>query len=161
MEEACAVILQEMQSRKEEPLLIAIDGRCAAGKTTLADRLQKECGCNVIHMDHFFLRPEQRTVERQNEPGGNVDYERFLKEVMFPLRKRQPFSYRIFDCKKMDFGLDVLIKPNAVTVVEGSYRILHQRNRCTGFSAEMGREQQRYSVTGGFRWRNVIFWNTR
>ena len=121
MEEACAVILQEMQSRKEEPLLIAIDGRCAAGKTTLADRLQKECGCNVIHMDHFFLRPEQRTVERQNEPGGNVDYERFLKEVMFPLRKRQPFSYRIFDCKKMDFGSDVLIKPNAVTIVEGSY----------------------------------------
>ena len=31
--------------------IIAIDGRCAAGKTTLAARLAKELGGDVIHMD--------------------------------------------------------------------------------------------------------------
>lgn len=33
--------------------IIAIDGRCAAGKTTLAARLAKELGGDVIHMDDF------------------------------------------------------------------------------------------------------------
>ena len=41
-------------------LLIAVDGRCASGKTTLAASLERETGCNVVHMDDFFLRPEQR-----------------------------------------------------------------------------------------------------
>lgn len=36
--------------------IIAIDGRCAAGKTTLAARLAKELGGDVIHMDVFFCR---------------------------------------------------------------------------------------------------------
>ena len=34
--------------------IIAIDGRCAAGKTTLAARLAKELGGDVIHMDDFI-----------------------------------------------------------------------------------------------------------
>ena len=121
MKDLCSVILKEIHSRKKEPLLIAIDGRCAAGKTTLADRIKKETDCNVIHMDHFFLQLKQRTEERLEKPGGNVDYERFLEEVMFPFRSGQPFSYRIFDCKSMDFASEVFVKPNAITIVEGSY----------------------------------------
>lgn len=121
MKDLCTVILKAIHSRKKEPLLIAIDGRCAAGKTTLADKIKKETDCNVIHMDHFFLQSNQRTEERLETPGGNVDYERFLEEVMLPFRSGQPFSYRIFDCKSMDFVSEVFVKPNAVTIVEGSY----------------------------------------
>ncbi|MEI3593674.1 MAG: DUF3842 family protein [Lachnospiraceae bacterium] len=58
--------------------IIAIDGRCAAGKTTLAARLAKELGGDVIHMDDFFCRLTLRTQERRSEPGGNVHYERIL-----------------------------------------------------------------------------------
>ena len=58
-------------------VLVAIDGRCTAGKTTLAASLQAQLECNVFHMDDFFLRPEQRTPERLRQPGGNVDFERF------------------------------------------------------------------------------------
>lgn len=60
-----------MQNRS--PFLIAIDGRCAAGKTTFAEKLSSIMECSVIHMDHFFLRPEQRTKERLAQAGGNVD----------------------------------------------------------------------------------------
>ena len=70
--------------KHKESIFIAIDGRCASGKTTFAAQLQKQCGGSVIHMDDFFLRPEQRTWERLQRPGGNVDYERFLKEVIEP-----------------------------------------------------------------------------
>ena len=121
MEDGVSAILQQIRGISDRPLLIAFDGRCAAGKTTLAARLQDELDCNVIHMDHFFLQPKQRTEERMQEPGGNVDYERFLEEVMLPLSRGQGFSYRIYDCKRMELSSTVRVEPKTITVVEGSY----------------------------------------
>lgn len=121
MENICSVVLQQIHNHAGQPMLIAIDGRCAAGKTTLAAWLQEKTGCNVIHMDHFFLQPVQRTKQRMQEPGGNVDYERVRKEVMLPLKQGKPFSYQRFDCAKMEMSEHVQIEPNAITIVEGSY----------------------------------------
>ena len=59
-------------------VLIAIDGPAASGKTTLAARLEKRYGADVLHMDDYFLQPHQRTPDRYAEPGGNVDRERFF-----------------------------------------------------------------------------------
>ena len=59
------------------PIILAIDGGSASGKTTLSDSLANIYDCTVFHMDDFFLCPEQRTQERYAEPGGNVDRERF------------------------------------------------------------------------------------
>ena len=101
--------------------LIAVDGRCASGKTTLAAQLQKDFGCNVIHMDDFFLRSEQRTEERLRQPGGNIDWERFREEVLTPFRLGVPFSYRPYDCHLQDFREPISVIPNRLTVVEGSY----------------------------------------
>ena len=102
-------------------LLIAIDGRCAAGKTTLAAHLKKTYDANVIHMDQFFLQPEQRTEERLNEPGGNVDYERVLQEVLLPLKAGKAFSYRPYDCHTQTLTDPVWMEPRAINIVEGSY----------------------------------------
>lgn len=102
-------------------ILIAIDGRCAAGKTTLAERLRELSDCAVIHMDDFFLRPEQRTEQRYNEPGGNIDRERFSEEVIKPLLKNIPFAYKPYDCKTGGFSQPISVTPNKITIVEGSY----------------------------------------
>lgn len=58
-------LAEELRELPKEVRIIAIDGRCAAGKTTLADRLVKELGGDVIHMDDFFCRLhfERRSVE--------------------------------------------------------------------------------------------------
>ena len=120
MEKNIAAVLREIETR-EQPLIIAVDGRCASGKTTFAAALEKEIGCAVIHTDHFFLRPEQRTEERLKEAGGNVDYERLREEVMLPILEGKPFSYRKFDCGEMKLSSEIEVKPTAVTVVEGSY----------------------------------------
>lgn len=120
MEDGVSAVLRQIRS-SAPPLLIAIDGRCAAGKTTMAAKLQEAIGCNVIHMDHFFLQPVQRTGQRMREPGGNVDHERFLEEVMLPLSRGQSFSYRIYDCKTMELSSPVRVEPGEITVVEGSY----------------------------------------
>lgn len=121
IEKAVSSILQKIQGYSKSLLLIALDGRCGAGKTTLAARLQEKTGCNIIHMDHFFLQPEQRSRERLEEPGGNVDYERFLEEVMIPLSRGQKSSYRIYDCKTGTLSEPVSVEPNGMIVVEGSY----------------------------------------
>lgn len=102
-------------------VLVAFDGRCASGKTTLARRLRGRYGWGVIHMDHFFLRPEQRTLERYAVPGENVDHERFLEEVLIPLRKGLAAAYRPFDCRSQRL-LDPVDAPAApVTLIEGAY----------------------------------------
>ena len=84
---------------QEDMVVVAIDGKCASGKTTLASRLAEIYDCNVFHMDDFFLQRSQRTPERLAQIGGNVDYERFQEEVLLPLRFRRAFSYRPFDCR--------------------------------------------------------------
>ena len=106
---------------RNRSIIVAIDGRCASGKSTLAQCICEQTGCNLIHMDDFFLRPHQRTAERMNEPGGNIDYERFLDEVLIPLKKGTDFSYRPYCCRTGDFGAPILIDGNKLTLIEGSY----------------------------------------
>ena len=106
---------------RQNRVLIALDGRCASGKTTLASRLNLRWGWSVVHMDHFFLRPEQRTPERYRTPGGNVDYERFLQEVLLPLRQGSAVKYRPFDCRTQQLAAPIQVAASPVTVVEGSY----------------------------------------
>jgi len=104
-------------------VLLAIDGPCGGGKTTLAAELKRTYDCNVLPMDHFFLRPEQRTAARLVEPGGNVDYERFLAEGLTPLKAGEAFTYRPFDCAKGDFGAEIAVPPRPLNVVEGTYSL--------------------------------------
>ena len=107
--------------REKEQVIIAIDGSCTAGKTTLAAALAAEYDCNLFHMDDFFLRPQQRTPERFAQPGGNVDYERFREEVLEPLKTGAEFTYRPFDCSVMELAESVEVQPKRLTIVEGTY----------------------------------------
>ena len=106
---------------RRESVVVAIDGKCTSGKTTLAAQLADAYDCNVFHMDDFFLRPEQRTAERFAEVGGNVDYERFHAEVLQPLMTRQPFAYRPFDCSTFELSEPVCVQPRQLNLIEGSY----------------------------------------
>ncbi len=123
LEEACAFLekLAQKELAHRPRLIVALDGRCASGKTTLAGELGRRYGWGVVHMDHFFLRPAQRTPQRYATPGENVDHERFLEEVLLPLERGELQSYRPFDCHTLDFSPPVPVAPVPVTVVEGAY----------------------------------------
>jgi len=103
------------------PAIIAIDGRCASGKSTAAKYLSVILESPVVHMDDFFLPPTLRTEERLAEAGGNVHYERFTEEVLPALRSGEPFSYRIFDCSQLDYNGTRDIPASDIHIVEGSY----------------------------------------
>lgn len=99
---------------------IAIDGRCGAGKSTLGHWLQQVYDANLIHMDDFFLPMERKTVQRMVEPGGNIDYERFAREIASQ-PKDAPLTYHPFDCSTQRLGEAIHCAPNPLTIVEGSY----------------------------------------
>jgi len=111
--------------REGEPVIVAVDGRCAAGKTTFAARLRKLYGerCAVFHMDEYFLPPEKRTVERLAIPGGNIDYERCAEELFAPLRRGESLNLRAFDCATGVLGEPVRAARKQLNVVEGSYAL--------------------------------------
>ena len=101
--------------------VIALEGRAASGKTTAAAMLSTLLDAPVVHMDDFFLLPSLRTEERFKTPGANVHHERFAEEVLPALASGEEFSYRVFDCSKMDFDEDLKIKAADVRIVEGAY----------------------------------------
>jgi len=120
MAKSVAAVIYHLLERKKS-VVVGIDGRCGAGKTSFAKELQNIIDCNVIHTDDFFLRPEQRTKERLAKPGGNIDYERFRKEVILPLKEKSCFTYGIYDCHEGRITKTVAVEPKAVTIIEGAY----------------------------------------
>ncbi len=118
-------ILQSAAGYAEQDRIkvIAIDGRAAAGKSTAAGMLRWILDADVIEMDDFFLPPALRTEERLAKAGGNVHYERFAKEVLPNLRKSEGFSYRRFDCSKMDYNGMRTVGTLLWRIVEGSYSL--------------------------------------
>lgn len=108
---------------QERPLIISIDGRAAAGKTTLANALSQELNADVVAMDDFFLPAHLRSAERYAEVGGNVHYERFEEEVLSSLAKNEAFSYRRFSCAKMAYEDCKTIKSTKWRIVEGCYSL--------------------------------------
>lgn len=101
--------------------VIAIDGRCASGKTTLAGELAKRLGGEVVHCDDFFLPRELRTGSRLGEPGGNFHRERFISEVIEKLGSGEPFEYGVFDCSAFSVSSLRKIENTGVIIVEGAY----------------------------------------
>lgn len=100
--------------------VLAIDGRCASGKTTAAAKIAEKYSARVIHTDDFFLPPAKRTAKRLSEPGGNVDYERFFTEVISHLDSAS-LTYGRFDCSKMSISETHTLPLTKLTVIEGAY----------------------------------------
>ena len=127
---------------------LAIEGGSASGKSTLSVLLGEIYDCTVFHMDDFFLRPEQRTPERFAEAGGNVDRERFLSEVLEPMRRGEPFTYRVFDCSSMTLGDTVKAYPKKLTVIEGAYSMHPELSQHYSFTVflDISRELQRERI---------------
>lgn len=110
-----------LEEKLTNPVIVAIDGACGGGKSTLGEALAAKYGGSLFHMDDFFLQPQQRTKERYEEPGGNVDYERFQAEVLSHLSDEEGVFYRPFLCRTMTFGETVRVPRRRLNIVEGAY----------------------------------------
>ena len=131
---------------QQDVTVIAIDGRAASGKSTAAELLTAVLDAGLVHMDDFFLPPALRSEERLALAGGNVHHERFAEEVLPHLHDPAAFSYRRFDCSRMDMGELREVKASPIRIVEGSYShhpALGRYADLTVFSYVGEEEQQR------------------
>ena len=121
---------------KSKPhVVIAIDGKCGGGKSTLASILTEVYSANLIHMDDFYLPAELRTPDRLGEIGGNIHYECFTSQVIPALSELKncnndtagsfkDYMYQLFDCHVMNYKNKLAtISDLPLTIVEGSYSL--------------------------------------
>ncbi len=108
---------------KTKPLVIAIDGRSASGKTTFASLLNKELNAQVIHTDDFF-RPRNKNGELEiSEFDGNFDIKRFKDEAVNGILSNEAFECGILDCSKGVIYKTVRYVASQCFVVEGAYSL--------------------------------------
>ena len=111
----------EKDSIAQTRILIAVDGRSASGKTTLAAYLKENLPCEIIHMDDFFLPVKQRRKDWMEVPGGNMDLDRFLREVLIPLQENGVCQVRPFNCRRQSYDEPYLLGEKKIVLVEGAY----------------------------------------
>ena len=79
-----------------------------------------------INVDPGTMSPFQHGEVFVTDDGLEADldlghYERFIDEVLTPLKLAKPFRYQAFDCKTMQLTVIREIMPNPITIIEGSY----------------------------------------
>lgn len=104
-----------------ESVVVAIDGRCGSGKTSLAALMEQVFDCNIFHMDDFYLPKPDRAENWLEIPGGNMDLARLRREVLDRVFSGETVDYRPFDCSAGAQMPPIPIKPKNLTVLEGSY----------------------------------------
>ena len=116
-----ALLAVQQLLEKPGPRLVAIDGRCGSGKTALAALIQRLFPCNVCHMDDFYRPLDERAPDWAETPGGNMDFARLSKEVLWPVQAGERVSYRPYSCQRGALGEAVHLPSRQLTVIEGSY----------------------------------------
>ncbi len=115
----------ENKLKENKQIIIGIDGRCGGGKSTFANYLKVEYpDIKIIQMDNYFLRPNQKTIKRLEEIGGNIDYERFIKEIITPIKNQeQKIVYSAYNCKTQTLSNPKEITIGQITIIEGTYSL--------------------------------------
>lgn len=114
----------------DKKIFIIIDGMSGGGKTYLGKHLQHIFNSSLFSMDDFFLQKNQRTAERLDEAGGNIDYKRFGREVLEKLidassyfSLTSTFTYQKFNCSTMELGELINAYVEKINIIEGSYSL--------------------------------------
>ncbi len=116
-------ILGQIEEAKahDERLLLVIDGKCGSGKTTFAKKLGQHYKCNVFHIDDFYLPIAMQTQEVMKEPGGNINFDRFIDSVITPLSTGSSIDYQPFLCIGQTYAPTVRMEASKINIIEGTY----------------------------------------
>jgi uridine kinase len=111
-------------SRRRTPVIVAIDGMSAAGKSTLAAEIKERRDVAIVHGDDFY-RVMDDTARFELSPQAGYeqyfDWQRLLSEALSALRQNRTASFRRYDWTSGQLGERVNVGPSPVVVVEGVY----------------------------------------
>ena len=117
-------LIAEITERTRDGGIVCIDGPCASGKSTLAERLAMILDAVVVHTDDYVVPHSRKTPERLSVPGGNCDHERLLGEVLEPFAGGRAGIVRPYDCHADKLLPPKELKPGGILILEGSYSLL-------------------------------------
>ena len=107
---------------RQSAVLVALDGRCGSGKTTLAAQLTERFPQSItVHTDDFYLPPSRRVTGWEKIPCANMDIQRLRDEVVAPARAGQVFSYQAYSCREGAYLPPRPLGSAPLVIVEGSY----------------------------------------
>ena len=111
-----------LKAHPERPVLIALDGRCGSGKTTLAVQLAEQFpGSAVFHTDDYYLPPAQRIRNWAETPCANMDLTRLREEVLVPAQAGAAVRSRAYSCREGAYLPEQCVPPAPLYILEGSY----------------------------------------
>ena len=125
-----------LSAHPDHPVLVALDGRCGSGKTTLTEMLTERYGAKTtlaaqlarqfpqsitVHTDDFYLPPASRVANWEQIPCANMDLERLRAQVLTPARAGQAIPYRAYSCRAGAYLPEQCFAPQPLVIVEGSY----------------------------------------
>ena len=117
-----SLLAAALAQQPTKPLVLALDGRCGSGKTTLADRLTRQFPASIVlHTDDFYLPPAQRVRGWEKTPCANMDLTRLRDEALRPAYAGQPVAYRAYSCREGAYLPPAQLPAQPLVILEGSY----------------------------------------
>ena len=111
-----------LAQRPAQPLVLALDGRCGSGKTTMAAALAEQFPDSIVlHTDDFYLPPADRVPGWEHIPCANMDLTRLRDEVLRPAKAGKPVPYRAYCCREGTYRPAQLLPAQPLVILEGSY----------------------------------------
>lgn len=112
-------LLNFIRNQKDKSI-IAIEGRCASGKSTLANLIEEKY--TVIRVDDFFI--EKKSKKENISKYGNINYQN-LYEVLKQIKNAfnnniKQLTFKAFDCTTQSY-YDKTIQITNKIILEGTY----------------------------------------
>ena len=114
--------LEPLLANAATPVVLALDGRCGSGKTTMAAALAEQFPDSIVlHTDDFYLPPADRVPGWEQTPCANMDLARLRDEVLAPARAGKPALYRAYSCRESAYLPVQQLAAQPLVILEGSY----------------------------------------
>ena len=114
--------LEPLLANAAAPVVLALDGRCGSGKTTMATALAEQFPNSIVlHTDDFYLPPADRVPGWEQTPCANMDLARLRDEVLAPARAGKPALYRAYSCREGAYLPVQQLAAQPLVILEGSY----------------------------------------
>ena len=121
-ESLISILAAALAQKPTKPLVLALDGRCGSGKTTLANALAQQFPASItLHTDDFYLPPAQRIRGWEKTPCANMDLARLRDEALRPAYEGQPVQYRAYSCREGACLPARELAAQPLVILEGSY----------------------------------------
>ena len=101
--------------------LIGIEGLPGSGKSFYAKNLATKLNCNVLNIDDFYVPLKQRNKDSFKKGGNNIDYSRFIKEIIEPFFNNEDIHYQAYNCQSNSYSNYINIKNLDTLIIEGNY----------------------------------------